>query len=906
MKRFSYMFMAIVMSITLMQIPVYANEINPNNDVPVVEENQEDEQQEETPVDTSNNEDEEQSPANESVSVVDNNQELTVTETVEYCPNGDNDNDKLFNTYVNRAFGIQEETQVTTRKRLVRSASVPRGDSLEGINLTVYNYLKTQIEGVASGRINSTKFVMGVNELGIANAQYAGDWNEANRNALKNQCFGDFKWQSILSALIADCPYELYWYNKTVETQCFQSFAYTTNADGKIVFGENTRFEFDFPVCNEYQANNELYEITDQVASIGIAATNAQSIVDEYSTLSDYEKLVAFKERICELTSYNYDAANASNNTPYGNPWNLIYVFDGDPNTKVVCEGYSKAFKYLCDKSSFSNNIECYTVTGTMAGGTGEGPHMWNSVTMGDGKWYIVDVTNCDGNSIGAPDRLFLCGYSRIAGSVSYGEVPGVVYGLSANGSEITYYYDSNTVTLYSNNSNDLEHCRILGVSDSNYTPATQVQISVSKKDVNGNEIEGNVSGLGMYMPGNTLTLTAPIVNGYDFVGWYNYSENSPYYTGGVLCGSNMYTFTVTNAAHYTAVYKARSASATVTINGGTSYTINGNNKYGEDSQAYAIGTSITVATNSANFEYWKNSYGMVLSRSNSYTFNVIGADTIEAVFTNNSANTATIIFESDSGQVIDRYQLTTGDNRALPVLPTKYGYTVSGWDLDGDGSYNSTNDTLAAAISRGLNGTVTIKAVYALKANTYNINVTNGTGTGTYSQDELVTVTANAPATGKKFSHWRDVNNHILCYNSTYRFKADRNISLVAVYVDQNATVDAIGTTEIINMEKDESRNALIFVSLSSVPEGCTIEKAGVLATNNATLGENATLFTDTANGVLVLTKPSTSSTYRLSWTKTNVAVGQTWYVRAYLVYTDDGGNRHTVCGPIVSQIYD
>ena len=84
----------------------------------------------------------------------------------------------------------------------------------------------------------------------------------------------------------------------------------------------------------------------------------------------------------------------------------MIYVFDQDESTNVVCEGYSKAFQYLCDyaqntESFDDNSIECYSVSGNMSGGTGAGPHMWNILHMEDGKNYIADITNSDGNSIG-------------------------------------------------------------------------------------------------------------------------------------------------------------------------------------------------------------------------------------------------------------------------------------------------------------------------------------------------------------------------------------------------------------------------------------------------------------------------------------------------------------------------
>src|SRR5699024_4822589 len=88
--------------------------------------------------------------------------------------------------------------------------------------------------------------------------------------------------------------------------------------------------------------------------------------------------------------------------------WQIIYVFDQDPETKVVCEAYAKAFQYLCDQTEFDDQkIECCTVSGTMNGIV----HMWNIVTMPDGKNYIVDPTNCDEGTLSALDGgIFLAG----------------------------------------------------------------------------------------------------------------------------------------------------------------------------------------------------------------------------------------------------------------------------------------------------------------------------------------------------------------------------------------------------------------------------------------------------------------------------------------------------------------
>lgn len=47
----------------------------------------------------------------------------------------------------------------------------------------------------------------------------------------------------------------------------------------------------------------------------------------------------------------------------------MIWVFDGDPDTKIVCEGYAKAFKYLMDNSTFQyKGTACHLVNGYMSG----------------------------------------------------------------------------------------------------------------------------------------------------------------------------------------------------------------------------------------------------------------------------------------------------------------------------------------------------------------------------------------------------------------------------------------------------------------------------------------------------------------------------------------------------------
>lgn len=106
-----------------------------------------------------------------------------------------------------------------------------------------------------------------------------------------------------------------------------------------------------------------------------------------------------------------------------------------------------------------------------MGGGTGAGRHMWNIVRMDDELYYLVDVTNCDGNSIGSPDYLFLKGYS------SYDETNDQYTYSFTKGSTVC-----NVIYKYNNDSKALFLPEELAVSPTAYTPIVTHQLSLGGK----------------------------------------------------------------------------------------------------------------------------------------------------------------------------------------------------------------------------------------------------------------------------------------------------------------------------------------------------------------------------------------------------------------------------------------
>lgn len=311
-------------------------------------------------------------------------------------------NEELLNHYVENLFyGNQDDFS-------------PYGNYGETTVLTkpldgyLYTQLKNAVIEIANGERTSAEISIDIDHM-------VWDYNQLN-NRVPDAINIDA--DTIMKLLLVNCPYELYWFDKSVGVSISGISFYFDEMEKKATtLGDIT---FTLSVAAGYQDGDAVTVDNTKVQVAKQAAENAQSIVEAHSNDSDYEKYLAYKNEICDLVEYNTDAAEDSS-TPYGDPWQLVYVFDKDDSTTVVCEGYSKAFQYLCDLS----DLTCYTVRGTMSAktssGSSSGAHMWNIVTLEENN-YLVDVTNCDGNddsmTIGYPDHLFLAG---AAGSVSDG-----------------------------------------------------------------------------------------------------------------------------------------------------------------------------------------------------------------------------------------------------------------------------------------------------------------------------------------------------------------------------------------------------------------------------------------------------------------------------------------------------
>ncbi len=113
-----------------------------------------------------------------------------------------------------------------------------------------------------------------------------------------------------------------------------------------------------------------------------------QPILEKAPTDDTFRCLKYFHDIVASTAQYDSETAADQSQDYEGmeDAFNITGVF---LQNSAVCEGYAKAFKYLCDQLY----IPCTVVFGSAY----DSSHAWNYVTL-DGKNYLVDTTWDDQN----------------------------------------------------------------------------------------------------------------------------------------------------------------------------------------------------------------------------------------------------------------------------------------------------------------------------------------------------------------------------------------------------------------------------------------------------------------------------------------------------------------------------
>ena len=455
--------------------------------------------------------------------------------------------------------------------------------NLTAAEQAAYNTLKEQLILIANGQRKDTAI------------QITG--------TLPDQTSANKVWQ----ALLADLPYALYWHDKTVGI----GYSYIPDNGWKNI-------TFKFAVAAEFRGDS-LY--TTNIPNVPAAVAAAKQVVSANRGKTDYDKLQAYRQYICDQVSYNF---TINKDTAYGNPWQLLWVFDGNASTNVVCEGYAKAFKYLCDLTEESNgwigSVETLDVTGTMNGDR----HMWNVVRI-NGTNYLADVTNCDQGTVGYPTELFLCG-------------------IQTNGSSM-YHQDTKTTYIYDTDTRNSFKAADLAVSAEGFDPGAAT------------------------VPANVKLVSAKVVSGGIQVTW-NEADGAVKYR--VYRKDAVNTVWKVIATVTGTSYVDKSAAAGVTY----SYTVRGVDADGELSPGFdrtGVSATIPKPTVPANVTLGD---AKVVSGGIQVTWNEADGAVKYKVYRKDAANTVWKVIAIVTG--------TSYVDKSAAAGVT-YSYTVRGVDADGE-----------------------------------------------------------------------------------------------------------------------------------------------------------------------------------------------------------------------------
>ena len=392
-----------------------------------------------------------------------------------------------------------------------------------------------------------------------------------------------------------------------------------------------------------------------------------------------------------------------------------------------------------------------------------------------------------------------------------------------------------------------------------NYVAHFQLQsfaINASADPSNG----GTVSGQGTYDYGQTCTLTATPATGYDFVNW---TKN-----GNQVSTSPSFSFTVTEAASYVALFQLQSFAINATADPSNGGTVSGQG-------TYDYGQTCTLTATPAtgyDFVNWTKS-GNQVSTSSSFSFTVTEAASYVAHFQLQSFTINVSSNPNDGGTVSGGGTYDYGQTCTLTATPAT-GYDFVNWTKNGNSVSTSSSFSFTVTEAASYVAHFQLQS-FTIDAST---NPSNGgivSGQGTYDYGQTCTLTAT-PATGYDFVNWTK-NGNLVSTSSSFSFTVTEAASYVAHFQLQSFT---------INASADPSNGGTV--------SGQGTYDYGQTCTLTATASPGYTFLRWTKNG----TQVSTNSSYSFTVTESASFVGH-FQLNNYIVsVTANPSNGGSVSG--------
>lgn len=188
--------------------------------------------------------------------------------------------------------------------------------------------------------------------------------------------------RAVYDAFDRDHP-EVFWLNGKTRT----SAGYTYN---KSDFSYHATVRFALLTENSDIRSGDYQSAETIRNAISERESRVSEIIGGAGTSGTYDTIRYLNRWLTENNGYNSTVISDGGNGPDSAHECLSALMGSRGENGPVCEGYSRAFKVLCDRMGIPCVlVDGYAKSSSVSGGEA---HMWNYVMLG-GKWYAVDVT---------------------------------------------------------------------------------------------------------------------------------------------------------------------------------------------------------------------------------------------------------------------------------------------------------------------------------------------------------------------------------------------------------------------------------------------------------------------------------------------------------------------------------
>ncbi|MCI9366556.1 MAG: hypothetical protein HFJ54_08770 [Clostridia bacterium] len=240
--------------------------------------------------------------------------------------------------------------------------SVEPGTTYAHNNKYYYNQLDNYSKALYDALANNIEKLKTGNYVINIDYDFSGILSKSNGNELLEKYHND-----AINALNLDIPDLFY-----LDLSKMRVVIETTTS----LFSTKYKLYIDPDECPNYFSNTFSTQIQVENAIAQVEGMK-DSVCNTMNTGSTYDKVRKAHDWIIEYLSYEGSSENKGN------------IYGALTEKKVVCEGYSRLYKYFLDELGIENIL--VVGTGTNSSGMTE-EHMWNYVKI-DGMWYAVDIT---------------------------------------------------------------------------------------------------------------------------------------------------------------------------------------------------------------------------------------------------------------------------------------------------------------------------------------------------------------------------------------------------------------------------------------------------------------------------------------------------------------------------------